>query len=137
MSKIDEKVEHAFWGRMQRPAGHDDWDVEFTDSLPDHTNVRIRVYFEDPDDQILQSNYSAIRNRWHELWPRILSRTDDMKLQYGYGNTPIKASSEFDLRLPTKPIEGLAEWSIMLQADEAGWLLDFKGWDDFGGQGVF
>jgi hypothetical protein len=138
MSDTVETVEHAFWGRMQRRAGYDGWDVEFSDALADHTSIRIRVCFDDPNDEVAQSNYSAIRRRWGELWPRILRRTDDMKSGYGYGSVPINASSDwFSMRLPTKPIERLAEWSVMLQADEAGWLLDFKGWDDFGGQGVF
>jgi hypothetical protein len=48
-----------------------------------------------------------------------------------------RASDWFSLRLPRGAIGDRAEWSVMLQADEAGWLLDFKGWDDFGGQGVF
>lgn len=61
-----------------------------------------------------------------------------MKSRYGYGDVPIDGASDwFSLQLPREAIGEGAEWSVMLQADEAGWLLDFKGWDDFGGQGVF
>ena len=61
-----------------------------------------------------------------------------MKAAYGFGKTQIRPDSDwFELKPPTDPIESQAEWSVMLQADEAGWLLDFAGWGDAGGQGVF
>jgi len=61
-----------------------------------------------------------------------------MKSRYGYADVPIDAESDwFSLTPPRKPIDEQAPWSVMLQANEAGWLLDFQGWDDFGGQGVF
>ena len=61
-----------------------------------------------------------------------------MKVAYGYHGIPIQTESDgFELKLPTELMEKNAEWSVMLQAEEAGWLLDFKGWEDAGGQGVF
>jgi hypothetical protein len=138
MGEILETAQHDFWGRMQRRAGYEGWDIEFTDSLPDGRAVRIRVDLADPNDERTQSNYSAIRKRWDELWSRILIRTQEMKTRYGYGTVEIDIDSDwFSLSPPREPIECNPEWSVMLQATEAGWLLDFRGWEDAGGQGVF
>jgi hypothetical protein len=138
MTDILESVEHAYWGRMQRRAGYDGWDIETVETIPDGKGVRIRVEFDDPNDGTVQANYSAIRERWGELWPRILQRTQEMKSRYGYADVLINGASDwFSLCPPRGAIDEGAEWSVMLQADEAGWLLAFKGWDDFGGQGVF
>ena len=138
MSEILETAEHHYWGRIQRRLGYDGWDREYLEPLPDGNTIRLRVDFEDPDDETVQMNYTAMRRRWDELWPRILRRTAEMKSEYGYGGTPIRNDSDwFSVTPPSEPIADGAEWSVMLQADEAGWLLDFKGWDDLGGQGVF
>lgn len=138
MADILEAVEHGYWGRMQRRAGYHGWDVEIAAALPDGNQIPVRVAFDDPDCESVQANYSAMRVRWGEMWPRILRRTQDIKSQYGHGDVPIDGSSDwFSLRLPRDAIGDGAEWSVMLQANEAGWLLDFKGWDDVGGQGVF
>lgn len=51
---------------------------------------------------------------------------------------PINLKSDWlNLTPPKMAIEEEPEWSVMLQAEEAGWLLDFRGWEDSGGQGVF
>jgi len=138
MSEILQTVEHRYWGRIQRRSGFDGWEREHLELLLDGNTIRLRVDFDDPDDKTVQLNYAAMRMRWHELWPRILGRIAEMKSGYGYGDTEIRIDSDwFSLTLPSEPIAEGAEWSIMLQAAEAGWLLDFQGWDDFGGQGVF
>lgn len=138
MSEILEQINHPFWGRVQRRSGYDGWDVEQTDSLPDGTNVTLRFDFDDPNDQTVQENYSLIRSRWSEIWPRIVDRIAQMKSAYGYGDATYGPTSDwFSISLPTDRIEDDGEWSVMLQAAEAGWIIDFRGWEDFGGQGVF
>jgi hypothetical protein len=133
-----DRIEHPFWQQAIQLDGYEGWHSPLIDKLPDGTPIQIRVEFDDPDDPIVQANFTAIRQRWLEIWPRILHRTIAMKTAYGYGDTPIRSESEwFGLKLPTEPIEDNAEWSVMLQAEEAGWLLDFRGWIDADGQGVF
>jgi hypothetical protein len=137
MSVIEE-IEHPFWTRIVRIEGYEGWFSLLDDEMSDGTPVRIRVEFGDPNDEIVQRNFSAIRGRWTEIWPCIQSRTHEMKVAYGYHEFPIRTESDwFELKPPTELIETNAEWSVMLQAEEAGWLLDFKGWEDAGGQGVF
>lgn len=135
---ILEEIAHPFWKRALRLDGYEGWHCPVEETLADGTRVSIRVEFDDPDDEIVQQNYAAIRERWPEIWSRIQNRTNDIRNAYGYGETLIRPESDwFELKLPTEPIDQQAEWSVMLQADEAGWLLDFAGWKDAGGQGVF
>ena len=138
MNDIVEQIEHPFWQSVLRIDGYEGWHRFIDDKLHGGETIRIRIEFDDPDDAVVQENFTAIRQRWSEIWPRIQDRTHQMKVAYGYNETQIEsAESWFELKLPTKPIEQNAEWNVMLQADEAGWLLDFRGWDDAGGHGVF
>jgi len=138
MSDVIETADHPFWGPIQRRDGYDGWDLEIKEQWADDGTIRIRVDFEDPDDPVVQANYKKMREKWASLWPRIVERTEQMKASYGYQDAPIDFASDWLSFTPPKiPIEEAPEWSVMLQAEEAGWLLDFKGWDDSGGQGVF
>ena len=135
---IVEEIDHSFWKRVLRLDGYEGWHCLIKEPLDDGILVPIRIEFDDPNDITVQQNYIAIRERWPEIWPRIQNRTRDMKAAYGFGDTPICPESDwFELKPPIDPIESGAEWSVMLQAQEAGWLLDFTGWEDAGGQGVF
>jgi len=138
MGEIVQEIAHSYWGVIHRREGYDDLDKEEAATLPDGDRVRFRFVFDDPDDLVVQANYAAIKMRWEEIWSRILDRVQEMKVGYGYGDVPIEPSRDwFYLRVPTKPLGDKAAWSVMLQADEAGWLLDFSDWKDAGGQGVF
>ena len=138
MSDIIEQIEHPFWGRALRLEGYEGWHSPIVEKMPDGSLIHIRVEFDDPDDSVVQENFTAIQERWAEVWLRILNRTSEMKNAYDYGHIPIRSDSDwFELKPPTERIDEGAEWSVMLQADEAGWLLDFRGWADAGGQGVF
>ncbi|MCC9602293.1 hypothetical protein LOC67_17195 [Stieleria sp. JC731] len=137
MSILDE-IAHPFWGRVIRVEGYEGWHCPIEERLSDGTLVSIRVEFDDPDNEIVQQNYTAIRERWDQIWVRIQERIGEMKAAYGYGGIPIQAESDwFELKPPVDSIDEGAEWSVMLQDDEAGWLIDFAGWGDDGGQGVF
>lgn len=138
MSEILEQIDHPFWGTVQRRSGYEGWDLERVESLPDGTTVVLRFDFEDPSDPTVQENYSAMCSRWSEIWPRILDRIAQMKSAYGYGDTPLDPASDwFSISVPPEPLATGAARSVMLQAAEAGWLIDFEGWEDSGGQGVF
>ncbi|EMI46150.1 hypothetical protein RRSWK_01335 [Rhodopirellula sp. SWK7] len=138
MSEILEQIDHSFWGTVQRRSGYEGWDLEQDDSLPDGTDVKLRFDFDDPNNPTVQENYSVIRSRWSEIWPRIVDRIAQMKSDYGYSDAKYDPASDwFSISVPDDRIEDGAEWSVMLQAAEAGWLIDFRGWEDFGGQGVF
>jgi len=138
MSKIIEEVVHPYWGIVRRREGYDDWDMEELATLPNGDRIPFRFVFDEPNDRIVQANHTEIKQRWDEVWSRILDRVQEMKSGYGYDNVPINPSRDwFYLRLPRNPLGEDASWSVMLQADEAGWLLDFSDWDDAGGQGVF
>jgi hypothetical protein len=138
MTDIVEQVTHAYWGSLQRKSLDDAWSVEQKTVLPKGAVVRLIFAVEDLDDHTLQLNYRLLRARWAEMWPRVLQRIDDLKALYGYAGLAIDAANDwFSVRLPEEPIDDGGEWSVMLQAREAGWLIDFKGWNDFGGQGVF
>ncbi|MCC9656718.1 hypothetical protein [Rhodopirellula halodulae] len=138
MSEILEQIDHPFWGTVQRRSGYEGWDLEQAESLPNGTTTMLRFGFDDPSDPTVQENYSAIRTCWSEIWPRILNRIAQMKSAYGYGDTPLNPAFDwFSISVPTDPLATGAEWSVMLQAAEAGWLIDFEGWEDSGGQGVF
>lgn len=138
MSEIIERVDHPFWGQIQRRDGYDGWDLEIEEEWPKKGMIKIRVDFDNPDDPTVQANYRAIREKWESVWPRIVDRTEEMKASYGYQEAPINLEDDWlSLTPPKIPIAENPEWSVMLQAEEAGWLLDFKGWEDFGGQGVF
>ncbi|KAI9134582.1 hypothetical protein [Acaryochloris sp. CCMEE 5410] len=138
MSNILETRQHQFWGHILRIDGFECWNFEFNGMLPDGTHILVRVQFDDPDNTIVQANFTAIRGRWPDIWPRILQRTEEIKIASGYANVPLCINVDwFELQLPEQPISHDGEWSVMLQAKEAGWLIDFKGWEDFGGQGVF
>ncbi len=135
---IIEQIDHPFWKCAIRIDGSRGWHSPLNEHLIDGTPVIIRVEFDDPNNAIVQRNFSAIRQRWTEIWPRIQQRTRELKEAYGYGETPVRTEADwFELTPPSEPIESDAGWSVMLQASEAGWLLDFEGWDDAGGQGVF
>ena len=135
---VVEEISHPYWKRVLRIDGYEGWHCPINEKMSDGTPIQIRVEIDDPDDKIVQKNFSAIRERWGEIWSRIQRRTQETKTAYGYGEVPIRPNCDwFELRVPTKPIDANAEWSVMLQADEAGWLLDFAGWEDAGGQGVF
>jgi hypothetical protein len=136
--QIEEQIEHPFWNCALRIDGYEGWHCPITEETSDGMLLQIRIEFDDPDDKIVQQNYSAIRQRWSDIWSRIQQRTHAVKVAYGYTETPLRPESDwFERRLPTEPIEENAKWSVMLQADEAGWILDFVGWVDAGGQGVF
>lgn len=138
MGEIIKEVEHPNWGVIRRRKGYEDWDKEELAILPDGYQVRFRFVFDDPDDSVVQANYAAIKLRWEEIWSRILNRTQEMKANYDYCDVSINPSRDwFYLRIPTVKLGDDASWSVMLQADEAGWLLDFLDWEDAGGQGVF
>lgn len=138
MSDILEQIDHSFWGVIQRRTGCKGWDLEQHDSLPDGTEVTLRFDFDDPNAPTVQENYSVLRSRWSEIWCRIVDRIAQMKADYGYSDaTYAPASDWFSISVPEDRIEDGAEWSVMLQAPEAGWLIDFQGWEDHGGQGVF
>ncbi|MBU6303141.1 MAG: hypothetical protein KGS60_16455 [Verrucomicrobia bacterium] len=134
----EEEINHPYWGRIRRQSGIGDWNLELTEEWPGIGSIRIKARFQNPDDLVIQQNYTKLRENWEDIWPRILRRTNEMKATYGYQDTPIDRESDwFSLRLPVTDLATDPEWSIMLQAEEAGWLLDFKGLQDFGGQGVF
>lgn len=138
MSEIIERVDHPFWGQIQHRDGYDGWDLEIEEEWPKRGIIKIRVGFDNPDDPTVQANYRAIRDKWDSVWQRIVVRTEEMKATYGYQEAPINLESDWlSMTPPRTPIDEEPEWSVMLQAEEAGWLLDFKGWEDFGGQGVF
>ena len=138
MAEIFHSLEHPFWGTLRKREGADNWEHEIVAHWPGRGDIRVCFYVTNPEDEIAQRNYETITQQWESLWPRILSRTDAMRAYYGYGEFPTDLSRDyFDIRLATSPLDEGAEWTVMLQAKEAGWLLDFKGWDDFGGQGVF
>lgn len=134
----EEEICHPFWGRIQRRPGSKEWRVDFSEGWPGIGLIKIKTGFENPDDPVIQGNYTELREKWEHIWPRILQRTMEMKASYGHEDAAIDLEEDwFSLRLPATDFASEPEWSIMLQAEEAGWLLDFKGWQDFGGQGVF
>lgn len=138
MGNVIEEITHAYWGVIRRREGYDDWDLEELATLPDGDRIRFRFVFDDPNDPIVQANHTEFKKRWEEVWSRILDRVQEMKSDYGYSDVPINPERDwFYLRLPKQPLGDNAWWSVMLQADEAGWLLDFVNWEDHGGQGVF
>jgi len=91
---VAEQINHPFWKRAVRIDGYEGWHCPMDEELSDGRRIQIRVEFDNPDDEIVQQNYTAIRQRWLGIWSRIQLRTHEMKMAYGYAETNIRTESD-------------------------------------------
>jgi hypothetical protein len=128
---------HPFWGLISQRQGYDEWEVHEEHGWPSVGTMAVRFYLCDPEDKQVQHNFIRLHESWESVWPRILRRTELMRADYGRADAPVDMQADyFYVRIPNEAIEAGASWSVMLQSED-GWLLDFRGWEDAGGQGVF
>lgn len=128
-------LQHPTWGRISNRDG-DEWELEEEADWPGVGSIAVRFCFDDPDHSQTRSNYLAMKARWADLWPRILRRTEEMRASYSCQEEKIDVGSDYlYVRPPVESLERSPRWSVMLQSI-SGWLLDFEGWADAGGQGV-
>lgn len=137
MADVIATLLHPFWGLISQRQGCDEWEVHEEHGWPSVGTIAVRFYLSDPEDKQVQRNFMRLRESWESVWPRILRRTELMRAGYGRADAPVDLQADyFYVRIPNEAIDSEASWSVMLQSED-GWLLDFRGWEDAGGQGVF
>jgi len=134
---IIKKILHPIWGEINHRDDNEEWELSEVHTWKKVGDIEIRFYIGDVESKIVHENFISIKQQWSKIWSHIISRIEWLIKAYNEDINGINPANDFFyLRLPVESINENGGWSVMLQS-EIGWLLDFEGWENDGGQGVF